>query len=192
MLFFSFQQTTTSQHRQKSHRLKSIQTNLLSTNISYHIHRHKLSSMDNNAILVMLPQLLEAQREFFASQTLLINMLIDERKDKKNVIQELSNRPTIINRIIKLTGKDDFVEWRTALFTTLKMAGLAGHILKDGPVPTAKADLEKWETERAEVDFFIQSSVDVYAVWAKLKTKGWATTTRNPKVTFDMLTEYFF
>lgn len=139
----------------------------------------------------MLPQLLEAQRDFFAAQTVLVNMLIDERNDKKKIVEAQSNEPKTIKPIKKLTRKDDFLEWRTNLFNALKTAGVENHILRNILPPCGKANYEKWESERAEVDFYLQNSVDQY-VWILLQTKGWATTTRNPKVTFDKLTEHFF
>lgn len=148
--------------------------------------------MDNNALLAMLPQLLEAQRDFFASQTVLVNTLIDERNNKKKIVEKQVDKLKIISRIRKLTSSENFLEWRTDLFTALKVAGLVGHILKDIPPPSGKADYEKWEVERAEVDFYIQSSVALAGVWAELKRMGWNSTVRNPKATFDKLTEYFF
>jgi hypothetical protein len=111
--------------------------------------------MDNNALLAMLPQLLEAQRDFFASQTVLVNILIDERKDKQKVAEEQSNKNKTIKPIKKLTVREGFFEWRTNLFGALKMAGLENHILRDTPAPVVHDEYEKWASERAEVDFFI-------------------------------------
>ncbi|EAQ88540.1 predicted protein [Chaetomium globosum CBS 148.51] len=119
--------------------------------------------MDNEP-LAMLPQLLQAQRDFFVSQSVLVNMLIDDRNEKHNIIKSIK----------RLRYKLD------------------DYILMDVPEPIDEADKQKWEKDRVDVDFYIQHSVPDYGVWTALKDTGWDITARDPKATLDKLTEYFF
>ena len=137
--------------------------------------------MDNEP-LAMLPQLLQAQRDFFVSQSVLVNMLIDDRNEKHNIIKSIK----------RLVRKEDFFMWRHELLNSLKRYKLDDYILMDVPEPIDEADKQKWEKDRVDVDFYIQHSVPDYGVWTALKDTGWDITARDPKATLDKLTEYFF
>ncbi|KAH6631305.1 hypothetical protein F5144DRAFT_602126 [Chaetomium tenue] len=108
-------------------------------------------------------------------------MLVDDRNDKHNIIKPIR----------RLVRKEDFFMWRHELLNSLKRHTLDDYILRGVPEPVDKADKQKWEKDRVDVDFYIQHSAPDYGS-GRLWDMGWDIAARDPKATLDKLTKYFF
>ena len=91
----------------------------------------------------------------------------------------------------KLVRQEDFPVWRDRVINTLARYDLDRYITNTVPEPEDEAAKRQWRIDCADVNDYLQATVPSHAVWSTMKGMGWDSTARDPKSTFDLLTQYF-
>ncbi|KAH6634500.1 hypothetical protein B0J18DRAFT_21739 [Chaetomium sp. MPI-SDFR-AT-0129] len=96
-----------------------------------------------------------------------------------------------ISEIAKLTDFQHFPGWHDRVIHVLRRLDLDKYILRDVPEPSEPTERAQWQTERADIDDYLQNMIPDYTLWMNLKGMGWDIHAQNPKRTFDLLIKYF-
>ena len=96
-----------------------------------------------------------------------------------------------LKNIDKITKKEDFPTWSVKLISSLKRQGLDKYITTDVPEPADPNELEKWKTDRSDVEEYIVSHVPGNQTWTNIRNMGWNAEENNPKKTFDLIRQFF-
>jgi len=91
----------------------------------------------------------------------------------------------------KLTRQEDFPVWRNRVINALGRYDLDRYITKTVPEPEDDSTKAQWRIDRADVNDYLQATVPSHTVWSVLTGMGWDSTNKDPKITFDLLSQYF-